>query len=98
VTPFGAWSYDFTEEEAAAMLAACPTGCVLISHSPPYGAVDTPSGRDHMGSTAVRDTILRAQPKLVVCGHIHACGGRSEILGQSPVVNPGPSGIVRTIP
>src|SRR5438270_13530255 len=28
VTPFGAWSYDFTEEQAAALLAGCPDGCV----------------------------------------------------------------------
>jgi hypothetical protein len=27
VTPFGAWSYDFTEEQAAGLLADCPPGC-----------------------------------------------------------------------
>src|SRR5437867_3967508 len=39
ITPFGSWSYDFTEEEAAALLKNCPLGGVLVSHSPPKGAV-----------------------------------------------------------
>src|SRR4051812_19723731 len=40
VTPFGAWSYDFTEDQADALLAPCPAECILVSHSPPLGAVD----------------------------------------------------------
>ena len=40
VTPFGDWSYDLTEEQAASLLADCPERSVLISHSPPKGAVD----------------------------------------------------------
>src|SRR5258708_1957931 len=30
VTPFGSWSYDFTEDEATGLLAGCPAGCVLV--------------------------------------------------------------------
>ena len=37
VTPFGPWSYDFTEDEARGLLAECPDGCILVSHSPPKG-------------------------------------------------------------
>jgi uncharacterized protein len=44
VTPFGSWSYDFTEEQATALLDGCPKGCVLVNHSPPKGAVDVDSG------------------------------------------------------
>src|SRR5207253_2443393 len=43
VTPFGSWSYDFTEDQATELLASCPAGCVLVSHSPPRGAVDLSS-------------------------------------------------------
>ena len=32
VTPFGSWSYDFTEDEAAEMLRGFPRGGVLVSH------------------------------------------------------------------
>jgi Icc-related predicted phosphoesterase len=93
VTPFGAWSYDFTEEQAAALLADCPAGCVLVSHSPPKGVVDRSSRGKSLGSVAVRDAVLRLRPALVVCGHIHESAGQQAILGSSPVVNAGPDGI-----
>ncbi|MGE5193137.1 MAG: metallophosphoesterase family protein [Deltaproteobacteria bacterium] len=94
VTPFGAWSYDFTEEEAAKLLSRCPSGCVLVSHSPPKGAVDATSGGESLGSTAVRATIERVKPRLVVCGHIHGSAGQRAFIGASPVVNAGPAGVV----
>jgi Icc-related predicted phosphoesterase len=93
VTPFGSWSYDFTEEQAHSLLAGCPAGCVLISHSPPHGAVDRTSTGHHVGSTAVRDAIVRLAPALVVCGHIHDSSGQQALVGTSPVVNAGPEGI-----
>jgi Icc-related predicted phosphoesterase len=93
VTPFGAWSYDFTEAEADALLAGCPSGCVLVSHSPPQGAVDRSRQGQSLGSTAVRDCILHRRPALVVCGHIHDCSGEQGLVGTSPVVNAGPGGI-----
>ena len=92
-TPFGEWSYDFTEEQAGEMLAACPVGAVLISHSPPKGAVDVSSEGKSLGSTAVRDAILHSQPAFVVCGHIHGSAGRTGMIGDSPVINAGPGGV-----
>src|SRR5262249_13767475 len=59
VTPFGAWSYDFTEDQAKALLADCPHGCVLVTHSPPKGAVDASSRGDSLGSHAIRETVER---------------------------------------
>ena len=93
VTPFGAWSYDFTEEEATELLKDCPKKCVLVSHSPPQGMLDMSSDGQHLGSTAVRATIKRCKPMLVVCGHIHNCGGQQGNMEDSPVVNAGPQGI-----
>lgn len=93
-TPFGHWSWDHSEEEAARLLELAPRGCVLVTHSPPRGLVD----RDHQGrsfgSTAVREAIDRMQPRLVVCGHIHASAGKSETVGATTVVNAGPTGFV----
>lgn len=94
VTPFGAWSYDFTEDEAAALLADCPIGGVLVSHSPPKGTVDADSGGRSLGSVAVRAAIERCRPRLVVCGHIHASAGRRERIGTTVVVNAGPGGLL----
>jgi uncharacterized protein len=97
VTPFGDWSYDLTETQAERLLAGCPDGCVLVSHSPPQGVVDVSSRGDHLGSTAVRDAILQRNPVLCVCGHIHASAGQQGRLGTTTVVNAGPAGIVREI-
>jgi Icc-related predicted phosphoesterase len=93
VTPFGAWSYDFSEEQARSLLANCPAGCVLVTHSPPKGAVDQSGEGRSLGSIAIREAVQRTSPQLVVCGHIHASGGQHTRLGMTPVVNAGPAGI-----
>ncbi len=93
VTPFGSWSYDLTEGEARVLLENCPAGAVLVSHSPPYGVLDRSSSGQSIGSQAVREAIERTQPKLVVCGHIHACGGQVDRLDQTDVINAGPDGV-----
>lgn len=93
VTPFGDWSYDLTEEAAEALLAGCPPGAVLISHSPPHQALDFDHGR-HLGSTAVRAAIERARPRLTVCGHIHATAGEEADVAGCRVINPGHDGVV----
>jgi Icc-related predicted phosphoesterase len=93
VTPFGPWSYDFTEEQARQLLANCPAGGVLVSHSPPKGTVDVSSRGQSLGSVAVREAVLRLKPALVVCGHIHGSAGERATLGCSTVINAGPDGV-----
>lgn len=93
-TPFGAWSYDFSERQAAELLADCPTGGVLVSHSPPKGTLDVSGNGESIGSEAVRDAMQSRMPRLLVCGHIHACAGRHETVGATTVVNAGPNGVV----
>ena len=92
VTPFGAWSFDLTEEKAAKMLEACPKSCVLVTHSPPKGAVDISSRGGSLGSVAIRNIIEEKTPQLVVCGHIHDSAGQYAYIGDTPVINAGPSG------
>lgn len=94
VTPFGAWSYDFTEEEAEQMLTKCEGCDVLVSHSPPFGVVDVSSRGRHLGSRALLAAVERLRPELVVCGHIHESGGKWGVVGETAVVNAGPRGMV----
>jgi Icc-related predicted phosphoesterase len=94
VTPFGSWSYDFTEDQAADLLSGCPTGVILVSHSPPRGVVDRDARGTSLGSLAVREAILATHPALVVCGHIHSCAGQQEALGSTTVINAGPRGVL----
>ncbi len=97
ITPFGPWSYDLTEEQAAEYLAECPRDAVLVSHSPPKGAVDISSGGESLGSTAVLEAIRSRTPKLCVCGHIHESAGKKEYIGDTPVVNAGPAGMIHRV-
>ena len=98
VTPFGSWSYDFTEEEATDLLKDCPADSVLITHSPPKGILDLSSRGQHLGSVAVLQVIERQSPRLVVCGHIHESSGKTDKLGNTTIVNAGPSGIFFELP
>ena len=92
VTPFGPWSFDLPEEAAAELLAECPEGAVLVSHSPPLGHVDE-AGGEHPGSRAVLEAVERPRPRLVVCGHIHGCWEEESTIGDSRIVNAGPRGV-----
>ena len=94
ITPFGAWSYDFSEDEARKLLMDMQPGGVLISHSPPRGVLDLSSDGRSLGSEAVREIIDIKKPGLVVCGHIHGSAGQIAQLGQTSVINAGPDGIL----
>ncbi|HEY1516062.1 MAG TPA: metallophosphoesterase [Solirubrobacteraceae bacterium] len=89
-TPFP-WSFDLSEDEAAAKLESCPEDAILVVHSPPKGHVDD-AGDRHLGSESILAAIERKRPALVLCGHIHQCWGREATIGTTPVVNVGPDG------
>jgi len=91
VTPWD-WSFDLDEQQASERLAACPDGAVLVVHSPPKGHCDTSSSGDHLGSQAILEAIEAKRPPLAVCGHIHEAWGSEDEIGQTQVINLGPSG------
>lgn len=93
-TPFGTPS-EFSEEQYAAWLkhmgkeAAAWRHAVLSAHTPPLGTLcDVIGGGNHVGSSAVRDFILEAQPDVCLCGHIHESRAVDR-LGRTVLVNPG---------
>jgi len=93
LTPFGSWSWDFSEDEARTLLKECPEKAVLISHSPPKGILDISSSGQSLGSIAVREYIDKKRPPLVVCGHIHESSGNISHYRDSTIINAGPNGI-----
>ncbi|MFC4667819.1 metallophosphoesterase family protein [Seohaeicola nanhaiensis] len=90
-TPFGPQSCDLTEAEAEDLLAPCAVADILILHSPPKGLADENSAGLSLGSTAIREAIVRIQPKLALCGHIHDSWGKRGTIGRTEVVNLGPT-------
>ncbi|HEX6665536.1 MAG TPA: metallophosphoesterase family protein [Solirubrobacterales bacterium] len=86
------WSFDLTDDEAAALLAPCPEGAALILHSPPQGHCDSGGDGTHFGSPALLAAIEQKRPRLAVCGHIHESWGCESEVGSTPVRNLGPTG------
>lgn len=93
-TPFGAWSYDLSEDTARQLLAECPGGAVMVTHSPPKGCVDRSSTGQSLGSVAILQALERVRPPLLVCGHIHESAGQLLNHEGTQVINAGPSGRV----
>ena len=90
-TPFGAWSCDMSEADAESLLSRCKGVDILLTHSPPKGVVDVTSQGISAGSTAIRAAIETLQPQLALCGHIHDSWGQTGQIGETRVVNLGPT-------
>lgn len=59
---------------------------ILVVHPPPRRVLDTVGGGFHAGCSGLYDLIIRSQPKLVICGHIHECPG-TALIGDTTIVN-----------
>ncbi len=59
---------------------------VLVVHPPPRGVLDAIVAGSHAGCKSLYDLIVRTQPGMVICGHIHESPG-SEMIGRTTVVN-----------
>jgi Icc-related predicted phosphoesterase len=63
---------------------------VVVSHTPPKGVLDRAIryGEESIGSLALRD-FVEEEPRvcLIICGHVHSCGGRFETLNNATIVN-----------
>ena len=63
---------------------------IVLSHAPPRGCLDTAVrfGQRQIGSRALATWLRRTrQARLVVCGHVHRCGGLDERFARGWVVN-----------
>ncbi|MBN8942029.1 MAG: metallophosphoesterase [Rhizobiales bacterium] len=85
------WRQGLEEAEAGRLLAACPPGAILVTHSPPFGVGDLQTTGAHVGSHAIREAVMARRPRLHLCGHIHNGWGTSGMIGQCPVHNLGPT-------
>jgi Icc-related predicted phosphoesterase len=59
---------------------------VFVAHPPPRGILDEAFDRFHAGSDGLYKMIVRCQPRLFLCGHIHERPGWKYV-GETLVVN-----------
>lgn len=74
-----------------AAAARLPQGLplVIVSHAPPFGVLDLAArfGVENIGSRGLRSFIRTHDVRLVLCGHAHLGGGKSQQLDKCLVVN-----------
>jgi Icc-related predicted phosphoesterase len=71
------FAYYASKDQLIERWKEIPTGIdVLLTHTPPYGFLDTPTSGDvHLGCPHLRDELKRIKPRLHAFGHIHASHG-----------------------
>lgn len=92
VTPWSSrfrdWAFMQDEARLKDLYSLIPDGLdILVTHQPPFGYGDAGgyliggdgSAVEHLGSASLLTAILRARPKVVICGHVHGAYGRYEI-------------------
>jgi Icc-related predicted phosphoesterase len=90
--PWSPWFYDwaFNAERGAEIRqhwARIPSGLdVLVVHGPPRGHGDRTVGGEDVGCADLLAAVERAQPRYVVCGHIHEGYGITHV-GETTIVN-----------
>ncbi len=65
---------------------------ILVIHAPPYHTNLDKLNSDYYGNKTFRDFVEKKKPKLVICGHFHENSGKSQKIGKTLVINPGPDG------
>ena len=66
---------------------------VLVTHAPPYGTKVDEIGA-HAGNQSITEFIIRHQPIIAVCGHIHENAGVEDKINMTRVINPGWDGMI----
>jgi uncharacterized protein len=65
---------------------------ILVTHAPPHKTHLDKVMDGHSGNKAIRRFIHNAQPDHAICGHIHENAGKSDKIGKTRIINPGPFG------
>lgn len=87
---FFQWAFMRDEEELeTSQYAKIPEGLdVLVAHGPPYGYCDQPHATlPRCGSKALLQHVTRANPRLLICGHIHGGRGAGLLPGGGEIYN-----------
>ena len=80
----------FSENEIEVLFSGVKdlNGGIILTHSPPYGTLDKLNGLPNIGSSAIKEGIIKTNPALVLCGHFHELHGENKI-NNSIIFNPG---------
>ena len=98
ISPFNTPNELSDEEFKDRLLPFSDDITVLVSHTPPKDTkLDKTSTGLHIGSFMVREWIMKNQPLLCCCGHVHENAGKEEKVGRTLCFNPGPEGVIKVL-
>jgi Icc-related predicted phosphoesterase len=81
------WAFNLPEEQLSRKWDLIPDDTdILVLHGPPKGYGDFVPRGVHTGSPSLTERILKVNPRLAVCGHIHYSRGIYQC-GETAVVN-----------
>ena len=82
------WAFYASEADLAKKWKTIPRQVdVLITHTPPFGILDTPHGeQQHLGCPLLAERVQLFQPRFHCFGHIHASHGQA-VKNNSSFVN-----------
>lgn len=64
---------------------------ILVTHAPPKNTtLDVLESNKHVGSGAIRNTIVKKKPTLAISAHIHENSGTDKV-GETTIFYPGPA-------
>ena len=70
--PFMNWAFNLPEDDLRKKFAHIPNDTdILITHSPPFGILDSTPPKKNLGSKALLEKVLQVKPKCHIFGHIH---------------------------
>lgn len=81
--PFMDWAFNLTEEELRKKFELIPDSVdVLITHSPPFGILDSTPEKKNLGSKSLLERVCQVKPQYHIFGHIHhGYGKRADASG-----------------
>lgn len=75
--PFMDWAFNLPESELCRKFDRIPGDVdVLITHSPPYGILDSIPSKKNLGSKSLLERVYEIKPKYHIFGHIHDSYGK----------------------
>jgi hypothetical protein len=74
------WAFGYSSETAVDVWDDIPLDAdIVVTHTPPKYHLDERKDRRSVGCAALRHTLWRVRPKLVVCGHVHESRGVERV-------------------
>lgn len=65
-------------QDLEALRDSCPSGAILVTHSPAFSILDTTERKHNIGSQAILELVEAVQPRVHIFGHVHEAFGSRQ--------------------